>query len=113
MSSSSSSGGPNGQFAQFAQTQNTIPATGYAYNYGNIYPSYPVYPIYNAYGSVNPGNQVQTSATLNSRFGEDVPVQTSAQIGSNPQLYAPNTVAAPLDYGQYLNNLQQQQNAYV
>lgn len=111
MSSSSSSSGVGSNNAQFGQTQNTIPAPGFGYNYGNFYPSYP---IYSSFGSINPGNPVQATASLNSRFGNDVAAPTVAQIPFNPQLYGANSVVAPLDYGQYLNNLRlQQQNAYV
>lgn len=111
---SSSSSGTNGGNTQFAQTQNTAyPATGYGYNYGGgIYPSYPVFP----YGQINPGNQIQTSATLNSRnsFGDDesAPINTG-QAPFNPQPYGTNAIIPPVNYNPYLNNLQQQQNAYV
>lgn len=105
-SSASSSSTANGG-------QNIFPSAGYgtAYNYGNFYPTYP---FFNPYGGPNPGNQYQATASLSNRnsFGDDV-ASNSAQAPFNPQLYAPNSVAAPLDYGQFLNNLQQQQNAYV
>lgn len=99
-SSSSASSGTNGfQNIPFAQTQNPL-----GYNYGGVYPSYPY---------ANPyGGQIQ-AATLNNRnsFEEAVPVLT--RNGINPQLYAPNTLNAPLDYGQLWNIDQQQRNEYV
>lgn len=100
-SSSSSSGTNGGLTSQFAQTQNTFPGPGLGYNYGNVYPAYP---LFNGYG-----NQVPAGVSLNNRnsFEEDVPVV------ARTQLYVPNSLAAPLDYGLFLNNYQQQQNAYV
>lgn len=103
-SSSSVSGSSNGvPNAPFPQTQNTFPGAGYGYNYGNVYPQYP---FFNPFGA----NQVQAGPSLNNRnsFEDDVP--NFAHNTLNPQLYAPNTLIAPLDYGQYF---QQQQNAYV
>lgn len=104
----SSSGSNGGSNVQFAQTQQ-FPGTGFGYNFGNLYPSYPTY---NPYGQYYPGNQVQTSASLSSRgsFGDEEPVSGQTTYTS----FGPNSVGAPPIYGgPFLNNLQQQQNAYV
>lgn len=103
--STSSVGGPNGGSSiQFSHA----PGVGYGYTYGNVYPSYPTL---NPYGQFYPGNNVQTSVSLGSRgsFGDDEQASGHTSFSS-----APNFAGAPPVYGgPYLNNVQQQQNAYV